>query len=193
MSSVPCGLVPPTRQGQTLALTPCCGPASRPLLQHTDGMAVASRLLAAVALVLLAACSLPVDPQGTLDDIQSSGTLRVGVSPNPPFTVWPEDPGAEPDGSEVQLVRGFAESLGADPIWVTRGEQELAHALERGELDLLIGGLRAETPWTSMVTITRPYVTTSEDGRNVPHVIAVVPGENALLVALERYLDGAQG
>lgn len=156
-----------------------------------------SRRLAAplAAALLLSGCGMqiPTDPDGTLDSIRASGELRVGVSPHPPFTTLPETPDGAPGGSEVEIVTGFAESLGVEPVWVVDGEEELVRQLEEGEVDVLIGGLTDKNPALSSTGATRPYVTTPEHGKQVKHVMAVVPGENALLSELERYLDGERG
>lgn len=144
---------------------------------------------------LLTGCGIqiPTDPEGTLDEVRSSGELKVGVSPNPPFTTPPEAEGQDPGGTEVELVTGFARSVGAKPTWVIGGEEALVKQLENGEIQVLIGGLTSKSPWSKHVALTRPYVTTPEDGQQVKHVMAVVPGENALLSELERYLDGEGG
>ena len=130
----------------------------------------------------------PADPDGTLDRVVGSGELTVGVSLQPPFTTLTEE-GADPGGSEVELVTGFAQSLGAEPTFVVGGEQELVRQLEEGEIDVLVGGLTADSPWSSKVALTRPYATAQEHGKKAEHVLAAVPGENALLSRLERYLD----
>lgn len=144
------------------------------------------------AALLLTGCGvqIPKDPDGSLDSITRSGELRVGVSPNPPFTTLPEAPDAAPGGSEVERVTGFARTLGAEPVWQVGGEEELVRRLEEGELDIVIGGLTDKNPHLTAAGTTRPYLTTPEHGKQVKHVMAVVPGENALLSALERYLDG---
>lgn len=155
-----------------------------------------TRLLPAVVLVagvlLLAGCGveIPADPDGTLRSVRSSGELTVGVSPHPPFVTLPDGTDGPPAGSEVDLVTGFARSLSAEPVWVVGGEEHLMRQLEEGEVDVVVGGLTARSPWGANVALTRPYLTTVEDGQKTDHVMAVVPGENALLSALERYLDG---
>lgn len=150
--------------------------------------------LAALAALLAGGCGLevPSDPDGTLDRVRSTGELRVGVSPHPPFTTLPEQPGGDPGGTEVELVEGFAQEQGAEPVYVVHGEEELVRLLQEGELDVMVGGLTSKTPWGKKhVATTRPYLTTREDDKDVKHVIATVRGENALLSALERYLDEA--
>lgn len=131
----------------------------------------------------------PADPDHTLERVQGN-TLRVGVSPHPPWTEI--GPGGRPTGREVALVRGFADRLGAEPIWVAGGEEQLVTAMEHHELDLFIGGLSADTPWSDKVAVTRPYLrTTDARGDRLELVMAAPLGENAFLRSLETYLHEA--
>ena len=145
-------------------------------------------LLAAILLALLTTgCgSFPADPEDTLERV-TGGVLRVGVSPNPPHT---EVRGtAEPVGNEVVLVREFAATLPAEIEWTVGGEEMLILALEHGDLDLVIGGLTADTPWTEHAAITKPYAeATDPAGERVKLVMAARLGENAFLLRLERFL-----
>src|SRR5690554_5931440 len=150
------------------------------------------RLLRCPALALLAltlsACSLsiPADPDGTLDRVQGT-VLRVGVTPNPPWTVT----GPNLSGTEVDLVRGFAGRVDAEIEWVEGSEESLVSDMERGELDLIIGGLTAKSPWVDKVALTAPYSSsTDEHGTQHDHVMAVPMGENAFLFELESFLIG---
>ncbi|MFD4422450.1 transporter substrate-binding domain-containing protein [Agromyces sp. NPDC058484] len=148
-------------------------------------------LLAVIAAtaVVLSGCSIdiPVDPHGTLDRVRD-GSLRVGVSHNPPWTDITE--GRSPSGIEPELIVQFAEELDAEIEWTEDGESTLAIALERGELDVVIGGLLENTPWTARAAVTRPYAeTTGDGGRSEKHVMLVRKGENAFLVELEEFLD----
>lgn len=97
--------------------------------------------LAALALV---ACAphYPADPHRTLSTV-TGGVLEVGVSHNEPFT---SVEGPAPTGSEVELVRAFAETLDAEIVWTVGGAEELVDRLEHGQVDLLIGGLTQKTP-----------------------------------------------
>lgn len=146
--------------------------------------------LAAVLLAgaLLTGCSttVPTDPDGTLDRVRG-GELRAGVSPHPPWTLVEAD--GTPAGVEVDLVEGFADTLDADVVWTTGGEEPLVTDLEEGRLDVVVGGLTASTPWTSKAAVTVAY-TTVTDAAGAPegHVMLTATGENAFLVALERYL-----
>lgn len=130
--------------------------------------------------------SMPADPDGTLERV-SGGTLRVGATANGKWVSLGQ--GQEPRGIEPSLVRSFAATIGATPEWVTGSEQELTKALKEGELDLVVGGFAADTPWVTHAGTTRPY-TESKDasGKTVKHVLLVPLGENAFLLALDRFL-----
>ena len=148
------------------------------------------RLLQAVcigALALTVGCgvSIPADPDDTLARVTGS-KIRVGVSPNPPWTELGED---APHGTEVDLVNAFAQTLDAEVEWVVGGEETMIAALEHGELHLVIGGLTAETPWVEQVAITKPYAETRDaQGERQELVMAAPPGENAYLLTLEKFL-----
>jgi ABC-type amino acid transport substrate-binding protein len=138
-------------------------------------------------LVLTVGCgvSFPADPDDTLARV-TGAKLRVGVSPNPPWTELGE---TEPTGSEIDLVKSFAQTLDAEVEWVVGGEETLITALEHGELHLVVGGLTAETPWTEQVAITKPYAETRDArGKRQKLVMAAPPGENAYLLTLEKFL-----
>ena len=144
-------------------------------------------LAATLVALLTAGCAgFPADPEKTLQRV-TDGVLRVGVSPNPPHT---EIRGtAEPEGSEVVLVQEFAATLPAEVEWTVGGEEMLILALEHGDLDLVIGGLTADTPWMEHAAITKPYAeATDPTGKPVQLVMAARPGENAFLLRLERFL-----
>jgi len=141
-----------------------------------------------VILGLTACASIPRDPDGTLQRVEEQGILRVGASPSGELVAYE---GEEVTGREAELVAGFARSLGAEVEWTLDGETALVSAMERGELDVIIGGLHADSPWSDAVSITRAYAESDEAGETVRHALAVPLGENALLVRLEAYLDEA--
>lgn len=142
-------------------------------------------LLVLLAVLIVTGCGMPRDPDDTLDRV-TDGTLRVGVSANPP---WTEAGEGEPAGSEIDLVRAFAATLPAEVSWTVGGEETLIMALERGELDLVVGGLTADTPWTEHAAISKPYAeATDAAGEPIELVMAARPGENAFLLRLERFL-----
>lgn len=149
--------------------------------------AVAAAVVPALA-GALAGCgvTVPTDPDGTLDRVRG-GELRVGVSPHDPWTTVPPD--GPPTGVEPELLTGFARTLDAEVAWTTGGEEELVGDLDRGELDVVVGGVTASSPWTSRAAVTVAYVTVPDpDGKPEGHVMLTAMGENAFLVELERYL-----
>ncbi|HYI58631.1 MAG TPA: transporter substrate-binding domain-containing protein [Microlunatus sp.] len=148
-----------------------------------------STVLGVLCLVLtLASCgvSIPADPDDTLERVRQ-GTLRVGVSPQPPWTGV--DAAGEPVGRDVDLVADFAAGLGAEVRWVVGGEEQLITALEHGDLDLMVGGLTKDTPWTDKAAVTRPYAHgVDATGEPIELVMATPMGENAFLRSLETFL-----
>jgi polar amino acid transport system substrate-binding protein len=97
---------------------------------------------------------MPKDPEGTLDRIRG-GTMRVGVVAHEPFT---RVEGGSPAGPEVELVQEFARTLEAKVEWTVGAEARLMEALAKHELDLVIGGIAADTPYASHIGLSRPYL-----------------------------------
>ncbi len=153
-------------------------------------------LAVAVALVLvavLAGCGIriPADPDGALDRV-SGGVLRVGASPDSALVSIEASGGQAADerigGAAAELARGFADALDARIDWTVGSEETLVGEMERGELDLIVGGMTGATPWADRVAVTREYPgIPGADGRAI--VMFVPLGENRFLSALERYLD----
>ncbi|MGO2607505.1 MAG: transporter substrate-binding domain-containing protein [Brachybacterium tyrofermentans] len=150
-------------------------------------------LLAGSCAVLLAGCSdaLPRDSQGALRRA-TGGTLYVGASENAPWTEF-DSPGSV-SGTEADLIEGYAARIGASIHWETAAMGDLATMMTDNELDLIIGGLTADTPWSDKISPTRPYQESrGVDGSTEKMVIGVRPGENALQVSLERFLAEEKG
>jgi polar amino acid transport system substrate-binding protein len=113
-------------------------------------------VVTAISLAALIGCDLPRDPENTLERV-TEGSLRVGVSEHDPWVLL--GPG-EPAGVEVEIVRLLAEDLDAEIEWIEGEVEELAAALDVGELDLLIAGLTSRSKISSEVALTHPYLTT---------------------------------
>jgi polar amino acid transport system substrate-binding protein len=107
-------------------------------------------------LLLVSACGWPHDTGTTLADVRE-GVLRVGVTENPPWVTVPDD--GTPAGAEVELVQRLAGRLDARVEWYPGAESELMAAVKDRVLDLVVGGLDAQVPWTTEASLTRPYVT----------------------------------
>lgn len=126
----------------------------------------------------------PRDPARTLERVQGQ-ELRIGISPDPPFVAL--SPGRPPEGTEVVLLQRWAESMDARIVWVEGAHDELLSRLESFHLDAVVGGLDPQTPWRDRIGLTRPFYLRSGDGQLHDRVLAVPPGENALLLHFERF------
>lgn len=113
----------------------------------------------------------------------------MGVSAHEPWTDWKDD-GSDrrPAGIEVELAERFAEKLNADVVWVRGSESELFTSLEEFDVDLVLGGLTDDTPWSDRIGLSRTFAETAEG----KHVLATPPGENAFLLRLDRFLASEQ-
>jgi polar amino acid transport system substrate-binding protein len=137
-------------------------------------------LFCLIAAIPAAACGIPHDPNDSLGRIRETGIVRAGYTVHEPWVT--SDAAGAPGGPEADVITRFAGALGARVEWRRGSESELFEALEHFELDVVIGGLTADNPAGPALGLTRPYV---EHG-DKQHVIAAPPGENRLLVALER-------
>jgi len=132
----------------------------------------------------------PADPEGTLNRV-SGGTIRAGVSHDPPWSDittggnTEEDPG----GIEVELLENYAASIGAEVEWQAGGEEQLIGLLAEQELDVVVGGLTDQSPWESDAAITTSYAESQGiAGSTDKHVMATQMGENAFMTSLEEFL-----
>lgn len=114
-----------------------------------------ARSISLILLCLAAAACDPKDADGTLERVRG-GTLRVGMVVDTP---WVTDSAGAAGGVEGALVADLARRLHARPEWVRAPEGDLMNALKSRELDLVIGGLAAKTPYAKEVGLTRPFYT----------------------------------
>lgn len=94
------------------------------------------RLLAMLFLPLLLAAGC-ADPGTALSRAESTGVLNVGVVENPPLTVAGD--GGDVTGPAADEISAYAESIGAHPTWQVGDLEALAAAVDRGEVDVIIG------------------------------------------------------
>ncbi|WP_157074916.1 transporter substrate-binding domain-containing protein [Janibacter limosus] len=95
------------------------------------------RLLALALLPLLLVATACSDPGSALSRAESTGILNVGVVNNPPLTV-PADSG-DVTGPAADMITGYADSIDAHPSWQVGELEALAAAVDRGEVDVIIG------------------------------------------------------
>lgn len=141
------------------------------------------RRLAASALVFCVAnagADLPRDPERTSDRVRN-GRVRIGVVEN---ARWAMRRGDDVAGIEADLAREFAKQFNATPEWHFGGEQAHMEALERFQLDLVIGGITKKTAWKSKIGMSDTYFG--------EHVIATAPGENGWIKKLDEFLSARQ-
>jgi ABC-type amino acid transport substrate-binding protein len=114
--------------------------------------------LAAVLLALAGCGEFPKDSNETLNEVRAGRPLRVGWSAAEP---WVREGQAEPTGLEAELVRQFAQSIGAKIEWVPAGEAQLVEALAENAVDLGIAGFAVDAPWGARIGQTQNYLTTT--------------------------------
>lgn len=107
--------------------------------------------------------------------------LRVGVVAAPPWVIVDGEP--SPRGREVEAVAALARSLAASVEWTAGGETALFKKLAERRLDLVIGGLTADSPYAGEVGFTRAYADCGGE-----RVFAGPPGENRWLMTVEAFL-----
>ena len=149
---------------------------------------IACALLAGALALTGCALSVPSDPNDTFEKV-SGGTIRVGISVDPPLT---EVSDTGPSGPMIDLAAGFARQINATPEWSVQSEETLVKQLESGHIDLAVGSFTDQTPWSDRVGMTRGY-TTIPGSDSEAKVMLVPLGENKLLTELEMFLDEEVG
>jgi hypothetical protein len=138
-----------------------------------------------LACLLLAACGpYPRDVSGTLDTIEQSGRIRVGLA-----DLRPEDrPTAQAFINRVEEATGATAEVDNGHL-----EGQLAR-LEEGQLDLVLGELAEDTPWLPSVAIVEPLRKRREGKRVLGLSPVAANGENRWVALLEREVrDSAEG
>jgi polar amino acid transport system substrate-binding protein len=112
-------------------------------------------ILLGIALACASCSDLPRDPKNTLRRIENEKKMRVGLVENPPWVI--RSANGEPAGAEVELIKNLAAQMDAQAEWHWGNEQQQFEALERFELDLVVGGFHDKTPWSKQIGLTSPY------------------------------------
>ncbi|MGR3761310.1 enoyl-CoA hydratase [Roseobacteraceae bacterium NS-SX3] len=127
----------------------------------------------AACLLLLTACQLPRDPEGTTRTV-SGATLRVGA-----LIV----PLTEPDSRAIDAT---AQALSAQVEIVEGDPHQLFAMLEEGEIHMVAGRLPASSPFKTRVGLSNPIGGLQLKGETVDRVLAVRKGENRFLMTVNQ-------
>lgn len=141
-------------------------------------------LLLLISFIFIGCENYPKDPEKTLEKVKN-GTMRVGYSENPPWVVETDH---VPTGIEPELIKAFAKTLNAKIEWKNDTEQNLFEDLMKKRLHLIVAGTTDDSPWKTKVGLTRPFF----EQQKKKQVMAVIQGENAFIVHLEKFLYGQE-
>ena len=138
------------------------------------------RALLCIAVLTLAGCDLPRDPEGTLERVRG-GELRVGV------LTGNERAAAE----DRRIVDALAGAIGARPSFRDGDAHQLMWDLQRGGLDLVIGGLPSKTPFSHDAGLSRSAGPLFRPDAAEDRVLAVRSGENGFLRSVNEAIEAA--
>jgi hypothetical protein len=144
-----------------------------------------SVLLPTLLIAAQACTAIPRDTHGALERA-TGGVVRVGVIEHRPWTIIDGD---DVSGIEPQLLQRWASGIGATIEWRQGDLEHLIQALHDRDIDVLAAGFYSSTPYAPRVAMTQPYVRIEDpNGKTHSLVLAVTPGESALLLSLDRAL-----
>ena len=136
-------------------------------------------LLAVIGLVLLMGGGAD---DGTLERVQATGELRVGLDASfPPFESLDADGNIV--GIDADLAQAIAAALGAEPVFVNVGFDGLYDALWAGRVDVVISGLPYDPRRTQDVNYSQPYF-------NAGQVLVVRDGDAAFISSTDIPVSG---
>lgn len=93
------------------------------------------------------------------EDILERGTLKVGVSLFDPWTI--QNKAGELSGFEIDVATNIAQDMGVTPEFVVYKWEDIIPALQKGEIDVIAGGMAITPARALKVTFSQPY---SESG-----------------------------
>ena len=110
-----------------------------------------------IPVVLFWGCNYPKDPNNTLEKIKHR-TIRVGISESPQLCEYSIG-NNEPTGVEVELIKGYAQSIDAKIEWIKGSQEQIVDLIKEYEVDVAIGGYSKNSAFKTHVGLTRPYKT----------------------------------
>jgi len=137
------------------------------------GMVVPRIATVAVITLLLAACDrFPSDPEQSLENIRSRGTIRLGAPENIP-----------PEASA--LLRRLERETGARTLRRSGEIEPLLQAVKDGDIDLVIAPFRKDTPSATANALSPPIRTDGSGDKAIEWRAALRNGENRWISLVE--------
>lgn len=130
-------------------------------------------IVVALAALSLAGCDyFPRDPDHSLEQIRTRGTIRVGAQLDLP----PE---------AMQLVKRLEQTTGAKARYSEGALEPLLQKLDTGQIDLVLAPFTKETPWATSSALTPPLRTEGRDEHVIEWRAAMRSGENRWIFLVE--------
>jgi polar amino acid transport system substrate-binding protein len=117
---------------------------------------VKSKLLSQLPLILALFFCTSVSAD-VLDEILERGTIRVGVSEFVPWTV--KNKAGELTGFEIEVATKLADDMGVKPEFTVYVWENIIPALQKGEIDIIAGGMAITPARALKVNFSRPLAT----------------------------------
>lgn len=109
------------------------------------------------ALLILILISFPLAHADVLDDILDRGSIRVGVAEFAPWTIRTKS--GELIGFEVDVAKKIASDMGVKAEFMVYEWEKIIPALQRGEIDVIAGGMAITPSRALQVNFSRPLAT----------------------------------
>lgn len=130
--------------------------------------------------------TLPRDPDKWSERVRTSGVLPVGIAQTGNAQAEDGPEFARIGRRERRIAEAVARHLGARVEWREGSALPLLARLQERQLPLVLGLVPEKTPYKKEVALSRPYI--SSGPGNAAYCVAVAPGENSLLLLVDRVI-----
>lgn len=144
-----------------------------------DPLQFCCRLILVLSVTLLPACKVPVDPEGTTDEV-TGAVLVVGAL------------GSPLDPVDADAIASIAASMHAEPKITIGDPHTLFAQLQDGQVHIVAGAIPANTPFADDVALSDPMGDVTLPDGSEDRVLAIRKGENRFLVTVNRALVGME-
>jgi polar amino acid transport system substrate-binding protein len=90
-----------------------------------------------------------------IDEVIERGSLKVGVSLFEPWTM--QDEAGQLLGFEIDVAKNIAQEMGVTPEFVVYKWEDIIPALEKGDIDIIAGGMAITPARALRISYSRPY------------------------------------